>query len=277
MNWGVENLRRLPERDLRFIVNTVATRRRDHDYICELVRDKPDLIDIMLNDERLFQRVMHDEEILLHISPYLLFTILLRQVKKELSRTNFTMEKIDVGERIPVFDSQMVGRLLDRQDVQDYLAHMLASFTKTETVTVALPLGEKTFVKRYSDLDPEDLEELASIVEERYRFPLYKRLGDICLFMCGIFPEYLFAEARRKTPAWSLPARKYRSMQDYEEVGRRFYQLAAQQEVAGTAGLSDILGTLAENFHLARKPLNYLADRYIHWQRGRWFGLAVDG
>ncbi|MBC7106863.1 MAG: hypothetical protein H5T97_13100, partial [Firmicutes bacterium] len=162
MKWGLENLRRLPERDLRFVVNTVATKRRDHDHICDLVRDKPDLIDIMLNDERLFQRVMGDEEILLHISPYLLFTILLRQVKKELSRTNFTMEKVDVGERIPVFDSQMVGRLLERQDVRDYLAHMLASFTKTETVTVALPLGEKTLVKRYSDLDPEDLEELAS-------------------------------------------------------------------------------------------------------------------
>jgi hypothetical protein len=43
----------LTESDLRFVVETVATRRRDHDHIVDLVRNKEDLLESMLEDPKL--------------------------------------------------------------------------------------------------------------------------------------------------------------------------------------------------------------------------------
>jgi hypothetical protein len=38
----------LSESDLRFLVESVATSRRDYDYIVNLIRDKEDLLEPML-------------------------------------------------------------------------------------------------------------------------------------------------------------------------------------------------------------------------------------
>jgi hypothetical protein len=43
---------KLSDSDLRFVVQTVATSRRDHDHIVNLIRDKEDLIEPMLEDKR---------------------------------------------------------------------------------------------------------------------------------------------------------------------------------------------------------------------------------
>jgi len=46
----------------------VVDKRQDYDYIVNLLKDKPDLVDIMLEDEKLFWRVQEDEDIFLKIS-----------------------------------------------------------------------------------------------------------------------------------------------------------------------------------------------------------------
>jgi hypothetical protein len=43
----------LTESDLRFLVETVATSRRDYDHIVNLIRDKEDLLEPMLEDPKL--------------------------------------------------------------------------------------------------------------------------------------------------------------------------------------------------------------------------------
>ncbi len=43
----------LSESDLKFVVQTVATRRQDHDRVMELVRGKEDLLEPMLEDPKL--------------------------------------------------------------------------------------------------------------------------------------------------------------------------------------------------------------------------------
>ncbi len=48
--------RSLTEADLRFLVETVATRRRDSAHVISLVRDKEDLLEQMLEDPRLADR-----------------------------------------------------------------------------------------------------------------------------------------------------------------------------------------------------------------------------
>ena len=54
----------LSESDLRFVVETVATRRRDYDHIVDLVRDKEDLLGPMLEDPKISERLFREEEAL---------------------------------------------------------------------------------------------------------------------------------------------------------------------------------------------------------------------
>jgi arsenate reductase-like glutaredoxin family protein len=51
----------LSESDLRFLVETVATNRRDYDHIVNLVRDKEDLLETMLEHPKLTERLFRDE------------------------------------------------------------------------------------------------------------------------------------------------------------------------------------------------------------------------
>ena len=52
----------LTESDLRFVVETVATRRRDYDHIAQLLRDKEDLLEPMLGDPKLIERLFRDQD-----------------------------------------------------------------------------------------------------------------------------------------------------------------------------------------------------------------------
>ena len=121
----------LTESDLRFVVETVATSRRDHDHIVNLVRDKEDLLEPMLEDPKLTERLFREEEALVRISPHLLFSILLRRVRKELEKEAYILDVDTKGKRIPIFDSPAVAEMLSDKKVRDYLAEMLSSFVRT--------------------------------------------------------------------------------------------------------------------------------------------------
>ena len=264
----------LSDADLRFVVRTVATQRQDHERVAEIVRDKPDLLDVMLEDELLFRRVTEDEEVLLAISPWLLFSVLLRRAGKELAQARFTIERTGTTERIPVFDADQVTVLMRDPAVRDYLADLLASFVRTESTTVWYRSGRRFRRRTYSDLDVDDMIGLAGRVPPELRFPYYKRIGDVCLFITGVFPEYVLpgldpTASVRAPMRWS---RTRRSLPDYAVEARRFYGLAASHTQAQTSGLAEVLGTLSQHFELARKPLNLISDRYIRMQRARWFG-----
>jgi len=82
----------LTESDLRFVVETVATRRRDYDHIVDLVRDKEDLLDPMLEDPRLSGRLFREAEALVRVSPHLLFSIFLRRLRRELRRRHISLK-----------------------------------------------------------------------------------------------------------------------------------------------------------------------------------------
>lgn len=273
MSVAMAYLQDLTEDDLYFIVTTVVDKRQDYDYICNLLKDKPDFIDIMLENEKLFHRVQGDENILLKISPFLLFSILLRQAKREMEKQSYTMEYVSSHERIPVFDAREATDLLNNRDVREYLARMLASFTRVESATLVFKSkGGITYQRNFCDLDFDDVMELAGLVELPFRFPFYKRLADLSLFVSGIFPEYVCRsqEEKNKIPA-HLQGRRARTLHDYEEEGRRYYDLAATYEEAREQGIADVLSLLAEKFTLARKPLNYLVENYIDKYRSKWF------
>lgn len=272
MSVAMSYLEDLSEADLNFIIKTVVTKRQDHDFLCLFLKDKPDFIDIMLDDEKLFHRIREDEDIFLKISPFLLFSILLRKAGRDLDHQSYTMEIVDKRTRIPIFDASHTTKLLVNKDVREYLAHMLASFTRVESATVVYRARGMTYQRQFSDLDFDDVLELAGMVEPAYRFPFYKRLADIALFVSGIFTDYCLGQetGNREIPA-RLSGKKLRTLQNYEEEGRRYYDLAATYDEASEQGLRDVLILLADKFALARKPLNYMVEHFISGDRVRWF------
>jgi hypothetical protein len=255
----------LNDSDLRFLVETVATDRRDYDQIVNLVRDKDDLLEPMLQDSKLIRRLFEEEESLVRVSPYFLFTALLFQVRRELGDTAYVLEVDFKGKRIPVFEAQAVTDLLGQSAIRDYLAEMLASFTRTNSGVIYWRERGAWHKRRFSDLDIDDMVDLARIIDVEMRPALYKRIADIALFLGGIFPDHLTVFAARHQSKFAAK----RSLKDYEQQGSRFYRVAARE--TDQSHWRPAMETLAGNFTLARWALNTLSDRYLKTQREHYF------
>lgn len=112
------------------------------------------------------------------------------------------------------------------------------------------------------------------VVEDEYRFAFYKRIADVCLFILGIFPEYVERDYRYPFSRQVRPQIRGRlriSPEDYEKEGRRFYKLAAEHLSARGLNLSEVFWALHGNFQKARKPLNFIAEHYLRYQRQNIF------
>lgn len=260
---------RLTESDLRFLVETVATRRKDHDRVIELVRDKEDFLEQMLDDARLLDRLLNDEEALVRASPYLLFSALLRQVRRELEKTGVVYEPESRGRRIPVFEAPAVVELLSKSEAREYLVELLCSFVRTNTGYVYWNERGAWHRRKFSDTDLDDMIALAGVVDAERRPRFLKRVADIALFLSGIFPDQAVRVPPRSRPALT----SQRTLQDYEQAGHRFYALAARE--TPEAPLRPLLETLAEKFTLARSALNSLSDHFLKRHRGRYFELPA--
>src|SRR5262245_16987983 len=123
---------RLTPSDARFIVETLLPGRADQDLVAEGLQVDESHLETMLDDEQLFRRIMGEKNILLQISPWLFFTLLLRRTWRELEREAFTVEQRS-RQKVVLFDADRVVQLLAQAPVRDYLATMLASFTRLES------------------------------------------------------------------------------------------------------------------------------------------------
>jgi len=266
---------RLADRDLKFLVETVSPGVSDKGNLVRILREDEDFRNSFVGDEKVFRKIMDDEEALVKISPTLYFEILLRKAARDLSAARYTLEKT-LTMSIPVFDTHDLVALLAQESVLVYLADMLSSFTRIESYAVSVRIRKGVWRKfRFNDLDIRSLMSLCGLVEAPYRFGLYKRIADICLFMLGLFPEYV--ERRYRYPLSGKvrpdigPSARI-DPAEYEQEGRRFYQMAAEHESARQLELEDVFRTLHDNFQRAKKPLNFIAEHYLKYKRQMLFG-----
>jgi hypothetical protein len=150
--------------------------------------------------------------------------------------------------------------------------------------------------QRFSELDPVRLAALLDVVPAEERPGIYRRLGDLSLFMTGVFPDHTATRAFAPVQAQRLlrharleedEARQAGRMAEpawgsggvalLERLGRRWYQLAAQSAPVRTAPLR-VMEQVAERFGQARRILNLVTDTYLFPFRARWFpGPAPEG
>jgi hypothetical protein len=269
LRWS-KTMLHLSESDLRFLVETVATNRRDYDHITNLIRDKEDLLEPMLEDPQLTERLFRNEEALVRVTPHMLFSVLLRRLRTELEKEAYVLDVDSKGKRIPVFEGPAVAELLSDKQTRDYLAEMLSSFARTKSGIINWKERGTWHKRRFSDIDLDDMVELARIIDPEMRPALYKRIADIALFLSGIFPEHAVHSSRSRETMFSSK----HTLKDYEQVGKRFYNVAARE--TDQTQWKPVLGTLAEKFTLARLALYSLSDRYVKTLRARYFRSPAE-
>jgi len=264
---------RFTEVDLDFLIEEAVPQSSNKVRLRQMILEEREFRQAIVGDERVFQRVINDSEVMVKLSPALYFEILLRKASKELDLSAYTVERIG-NETIPVFDTSGVTELMGQPGVIEYLAQMLASFTVIESQVRRVRVRRGIWRRiRHNDMDIDSLMQLCSAADEQNRLGYYKRIADVCLFVSSVFQDHsYFGQEGSRQSAFPTSRRIRRSMEDYEWEGKRFYGLAESHPAARLAGLSGIFGVLREQFIYARKPLRFIASQYLHSSRANLFG-----
>ncbi len=231
----------------------------------------------MLGSQRLFDALLPHDGSLTAVSPRLFFEALLRRAVEELQGARHTFERTGSvsGERVPVFDAAEVAAFAAQPRILHYLAAMLSSFTKVHSHTERIWVRRGVVRKvRYSDLDVHSMLRLIQQTEEHERLPLYRRTGDLCLLILGVFPDFA-ATAQRHPGTGALRAqsswRRRLSTEEYETVAAEMYDHAARYD---TGEMASIHRALSHHVTDAKKPLNFMAEHYLGFRRNRLFGMG---
>lgn len=254
-----------------------ARRLRDDVRVLEATLADPD------TEQALVPADLSDAEPLVHASPFLLFAVLVHRVHARLARAHHLEEWVGPRQRVPVFAAGQVAELLDDGWHRLFLAELLASYTHVASgsmvVTGRSGVRER---RRISELDPRRLAELLHVLPESDHAGVYRRLGDVALFLTGVFPDHtatrLFRDMDVRQLATAVPEEASVAGGDgeglgeamaargnvglLEHLGARWYR-SAEQAGAGVAGTGQALPAMAERFADARRVLNVLADRYL--------------
>lgn len=226
-----------------------------------------------------------EAEPLLSASPFLLFAVLVHRVHRRLGRAQHLEEWVGPRQRVPVFSAAQVAELLDDGWHRLFLAELLASYTHVASGSIWVTgRGGQRRRRRVSELDPRRLAELLQVMPESEHAGIYRRLGDVALFLTGVFPDHTATQLFRDTDVHHLagavpddqagPNRgdDGESLSEavagrgtvglLEHLGARWYR-SAQRAGVGAAGTAQALPTIADRFGDARRVLNVLADRYL--------------
>jgi hypothetical protein len=243
----------------------------------------PDSIPTRLGSQALFQRLIRTpgRDPLLQGSPFLLFSVLVHRVVQDLERASFVEEWVGPGQRVPVFAVTGLREFGADPMRRLFLSELLASYTQVASGSLMVRTRRGWRRRRFSELDPLRMVELAQVAPPAERPAVYRRLGDLSLFLSGIFPDYAAErliterERGRLERALPVPAGPWPEFRDgvalLESLGTTAYRMA--QPSANRQGIrAGVLAEVAGNFATARRLLNILTDRYLFPLRQQWFG-----
>jgi hypothetical protein len=242
------------------------------------LRDSPEDVDELLSTDALFDEVFGPESTssIVHVglTPFLVFGVLVNKVAKDLNETAFIPEWVGAGQRLPVFDVETLRELVADGLRRYFLIEFLASFTKVASGAVWVRTRRGYRRRRFSELDPVSLAEMVDALPPQQRPGGYRRLGDVSLFLCGVFPDHTtrntigeLARARLARSAGIGEDRVFEDANDvrfFEIVGPGWYGRAVDAASASLGAGPTYLLDVADHFIDARRFLNFLSDRYLH-------------
>jgi hypothetical protein len=257
--------------------------------VVPLPRDvsSPGDIEARLADPRVFDAVFGPAGVIageaVLASPFLAFSVAVCRAVTDLSTLDYLPERSGMRQRLPVFDTPELRDFLGSAARRLFLAELLASFTRVASGRYRVGSGGRSRTRRFSELDPVRLAGLLEATPEESRPGVYRRLGDVSLFLAGVFPDYSAAHALGQVDVARLlrAARVPRAERDglaaapaldlLEYLGARWYRAALAAAPVHTARLA-VVGEVAGRFRQARRILNHMADRYLLGPDSPWFG-----
>jgi hypothetical protein len=259
----------LTEADWRLLARAVGL---PADAVTRLA-DDPAAIEALLADPRVFEAVfgVTDPAEMVLASPFLAFGVAVHRAVADLAAMDYLPERSGLRQRIPVFDAPELRDFLGSAQRRLFLAELLASFTR---VASGRYRTGRSRTRRFSELDPVRLAGLLDVAPEDSRPGIYRRLGDVSLFLAGVFPDYSAMHAlgpvdvSRLLRSARVPVRERDELSAapaldlLEYLGARWYRAALATAPVRTARL-DVVGEVAGRFRQARRVLNHLADRYL--------------
>jgi hypothetical protein len=237
-------------------------------------------------------------------SPFLIFAVAVHAAAAELQSMDHVPELSGRRERVPLFDAPELRDFLSSPARRLFLAELLASFTRVRAgvtgrqhaATAGTPGGPGAAAarrggpagsrarrpRRMSELDLPRMAGQLDEVPEADRPGAYRRLGDVALFLTGVFPDYAVSHAlgpvnaERLLRAARVPAREREELATapaidlFEYLGAQWYRAAWALARTRTARLA-VVAEVADRFRQARRVLNHIADRRLFPQGDPWF------
>lgn len=227
---------------------------------------------------------------LITASPTLLFAVIVHRGAQDVASSPFVAERMGARQLVPVFDSPALAQFAADPDHRLFLVELLGSYTRVMSGATAVRVAGRTRRRRFSELSPGQLAGLLDSVRDEERPGVYRRLGDLALFVTGVFPDHA---ARRTVGPVELerlvrslpPAERRGVLRDEPEAvfgtgstaavlggfGPRWYRVAS--ELTPLPAVSRPLSEMAGRFDEARRFLTFLADRYLYDTRA-WFPFS---
>jgi hypothetical protein len=222
-------------------------------------------------------------------SPFLIFAVAVDRSAAELATVDHVPERSGQRQRVPLFDAPELRDFLGSAARRLFLAELLASFTRNAAQYRPAPKGQPgsrpgraARGRRFSELDVVRMAGLLDTVPEAERAGVYRRLGDVALFLTGVFPDYAVTQAlgplsaARLLRAAQVPPQQQDQLtaapaiELFEYLGARWYHVAWSLAPARTARLA-VVAEVADRFRQARRVLNHIADRCLFPQGSPWF------
>jgi hypothetical protein len=219
-------------------------------------------------------------------SPFLAFAVAVQRATADLATMGYVPERSLARQRVPVFDAPALRDFLGSADRRLFLTELLTSFTRVASGRYRVTVGGRSRTRRFSELDPIRLAGLLDAVPEESRPGVYRRLGDVALFLSGVFPDYVAnrmfgpVNAARLLRAAHVPAPDRErlaatpDLELLENLGARWYRSALALAPVQTGRLA-VVAEVADQFRQARRVLNHIADRYLIGPDNPW--PAVPG
>ena len=254
-------LDRFTDRDLATIAAATST---SVEALADQLRLRPWTAADLLASDEVFDAVMdrqtHPADL---VSPFLLFAVLVHRSASELRDASFVNEWAGMKVRLPVFDIASVHDFLTDPARVMFLARLLTAFAGPRSFPV--PVDDR--------FDLVSIAGWLDAVSETDRVVLYERLGDLALFLSGVFPD-------RTGSAWIAPTDAERlgktvdldsqailglcdslglgGLDAYETLGSEWYRVVSSSRPA------PMIADVSYRFRAARRVLNHVADRFLY-------------
>jgi len=264
------------------------------------LRRHPEALPGLVADPRIFEAVFGPGEAASApaalASPFLIFAVAVHRAAAELESMDHVPERSGHRQRVPLFDAPELRDFLGSAARRLFLAELLGSFTRNAGGWYRAAGGQpgarpaaqarggrgQRGPRRFSELDLSRMAGMLDAVPEAERSGVYRRLGDVALFLTGVFPDYAIAHGLGPVSAARLlrAARVPAGQQDrlaaapaidlFEYLGARWYRAAWGLAPARTARLA-VVAEVADRFRQARRVLNHVADRCLFPPGSPWF------